>query len=227
MPVFPLVIFDLDGTLVDSADDIVESLNLTLSGAGLQPVSGAQGRSWIGEGVRVLLATALRAQGQESRLDELMPEMMRHYADCLLHQPRLYPGVVEALDGLRAAGCRLMVCTNKPIRFVAPLLQHLGVADYFETLLGGDSLPQRKPDPAPLLHLAALAGLSPQQCLMVGDSATDAGAAQAAQMPLAMVRRLCRPRISGRIAHHQTLLRRQSRQRSQMQQRRRIRLALR
>ncbi|MEQ7776248.1 phosphoglycolate phosphatase [Xanthomonas hortorum] len=185
---YPLVIFDLDGTLVDSAPNIAEALNATLQELGLQQFSEATIRSWIGEGVHVLLATALREAGGTHDADTEMPVMMRHYEACLLHNPQVYPGVAEALTGLREAGATLALCTNKPSRFIAPLLEHLGIATHFSTVLGGDSLPQRKPDPAPLLHLARQFRHTPQQCLMVGDSATDAAAANAAAMPLAMVR---------------------------------------
>ncbi|KAB7765843.1 phosphoglycolate phosphatase [Xanthomonas maliensis] len=185
---YPLVIFDLDGTLVDSASDIAEALNRTLQELGLPQVDEQTVRGWIGEGVRTLLATALRAAGSADDVDAQMPVMMRHYEACLLHHPQLYPGVAEALPALQAAGVRLAVCTNKPARFIQPLLVHLGIAQYFDATLGGDSLAERKPNPLPLLHLAQQFHYSVAQCLMVGDSATDAAAAQAAGMPLAMVR---------------------------------------
>ncbi|WP_285447140.1 phosphoglycolate phosphatase [Xanthomonas sp. LMC-A-07] len=185
---YPLVIFDLDGTLVDSASDIAEALNGTLQELGLQQFPEATVRSWIGEGVHTLLATALREAGSDRDVDAEMPVMMRHYEASLLHHPRLYPGVAEALPALRSAGATLALCTNKPARFIQPLLEHLCIAAQFATVLGGDSLPQRKPSAAPLLHLAQQFQYAPAQCLMVGDSATDAAAAQAAGMPLAMVR---------------------------------------
>jgi len=185
---FPLVIFDLDGTLVDSLSDIAEALNLTLAEAALPQVDEATVRGWIGEGVRTLVASALQAAGSTLPLDEVMPGFMRHYGECLLHHPRLYPGVAETLDGLRSRGATLAICTNKPSRFVAPLLAHLGVADRFAAVIGGDSLPERKPSAVPLLHLCERFGQLPGQCLMVGDSAVDAAAAHAAQVPLALVR---------------------------------------
>lgn len=201
---YSAVIFDLDGTLVDSASDIAEALNLTLRDHRLQQVDERTVRSWIGEGVRALTATALAAQHSRLDVDAVMPDMMRHYGECLLHRPRLYDGVVETLHRLRALDVALAVCTNKPIRFVAPLLEHLGLRDLFSALLGGDSLAERKPSGAPLLHLAAQFELTPTQCLMVGDSATDAAAARAAGMPLAMVRygylRGFDPEASGAVA---------------------------
>ncbi|HBK46205.1 MAG TPA: phosphoglycolate phosphatase [Xanthomonadaceae bacterium] len=187
-PRYPLVIFDLDGTLVDSVSDIAEALNLTLRQWRLPQVDEATVRGWVGEGVRVLTATALRELGAAVTVDAVMPDMMRHYGQCLLHAPRVYPGAREALQGLRDQGATLAVCTNKPVRFVEPLLRHLDLASCFSAWLGGDSLPERKPAARPLLHLAGQFGYAPAQCLMVGDSATDAAAAHAAAMPLAMVR---------------------------------------
>lgn len=185
---YPLVIFDLDGTLVDSVADIAEALDLTLQQLHLQPVGETMVRGWVGEGARTLLATALRHMGYQAPVDEVMPDFMRHYQDCLLHRPSLYPGVRQSLASLKQCGCTLAVCTNKPSRCVLPLLQHLEIAEYFSASLGGDSLAERKPSAMPLLHLASKFGYSPASCLMVGDSATDAAAAQAAAMPLALVR---------------------------------------
>ena len=112
---------------------------------------------------------------------------MRHYGDSLPRQAVAYPGAGEVLAALRARQVRVALCTNKPARFIDPLLQALGWQDRFEAIVGGDTLPERKPDARPLLHIAEGFGLAPGECLMVGDSRTDAEAAQAAAMPLAMV----------------------------------------
>ncbi len=182
------LVFDLDGTLVDSAEDIAEAVNRTLDDLSLPRVSEATVRSWIGEGVRRLVATALAHAGSERPLDEVMPTFMRHYRDCLLRSPRLYDGVTEALQLLQARGLPMAICTNKPSALVPPLLDHLGIAGYFAHIVGGDTLPQRKPDAEPLLHAAQRLGQAPAQCLMIGDSATDLGAANAAGMPIVLVR---------------------------------------
>jgi phosphoglycolate phosphatase len=182
------LVFDLDGTLVDSADDIAEAVNRTLDELSLPRVFDATVRSWIGEGVRRLVATALAHTGSERTLEEVMPTFMRHYRDCLLRSPRLYDGVVEALQLLRTRGLPMAICTNKPSALVPPLLEHLGIAGYFARIVGGDTLPQRKPAPEPLLHAARLLGHVPAHCLMVGDSATDLEAANAAGMPIVLVR---------------------------------------
>lgn len=182
------VVFDLDGTLVDSAGDIAEAVNLTLEDLGLARVSEATVRSWIGEGVRNLVSTALRDAGSEHSLDDVMPGFMRHYHDCLLRSPTLYDGVVETLAALQARGLPLAICTNKPAALVPPLLQHLGIAGYFAHIIGGDSLPQRKPAAEPLLHVAGLLQQPVAACMMVGDSATDLAAANSAGMPIVLVR---------------------------------------
>lgn len=182
------LIFDLDGTLVDSAADIAEAVNRMLDDLASPRVEEAVVRGWIGEGVRNLVDTALHHAGSERTLDEVMPGFMRHYHDCLLRSPRLYDGVAEALRLLQAQGMPMAICTNKPSALVPPLLEYLGIAPYFAHIVGGDTLPQRKPAPEPLLHAAQLLGQAVSSCLMVGDSATDLGAAEAAGMPLVLVR---------------------------------------
>jgi len=185
---YPLVIFDLDGTLVDSAADIAEALNRTLEDWQLPHVPEATVLTWIGDGVRRLVEQAFTAARSDIDLDRVMPGFMRHYEACLLRSPRLYDGVVPALEALRARNVTLAICTNKPLAMVAPLLAHLGVQDFFARVLGGDSLPERKPSGVPLRHIAAAFGVAPTAALMVGDSITDYRAAVDAGMPVALVR---------------------------------------
>lgn len=184
---YSLVAFDLDGTLVDSASDIAESVNRTLEEWSLPRVEEPVIRGWIGEGARMLLQHALRHARSTLDVDAVFPSLEVHYGDCLLLDPRVYPGVRETLDALRQANVRLAVCTNKPQRFIRPLLQALALEDYFECIVGGDTLPERKPSAMPLLHLVEHFGLSPAQCLMAGDSETDVLTAQAAGVPMALV----------------------------------------
>ena len=184
---WPVVLFDLDGTLVDSASDIAASVNRLLLDLGHASVDEATVRGWIGDGAGQLVAQALRHAGDARDVESVMPRVMRHSEDCLLLDPRLYPGVERTLRVLQTAGVRMAVCTNKPTPFVTPLLQAMGIAPYFEHVLGAGELPQRKPDPAPLRHLAARFGVPVEQCLMVGDSSTDAHAAIAAGAPLVLV----------------------------------------
>lgn len=185
---WPLVVFDLDGTLVDSASDIAEALNRTLQDWQLPRVAEATVLAWIGDGVRRLVEQAFTAAGSTLDVDAVMPGFMVHYRQCLLRSPRLFNGVREALAQLQARGVALALCTNKPSALVQPLLDHLGVGTVFDPVLGGDSLPQRKPDGGPLRYIADHFGLRPAQCLMVGDSLTDYQAAQDAGMPIVLVR---------------------------------------
>ncbi|MET0581155.1 MAG: phosphoglycolate phosphatase [Pseudoxanthomonas sp.] len=184
---YALVVFDLDGTLVDSASDISEAVNRTLQDWSLSRVQESVIRGWIGDGARALVASAFEHAGKRIDLDEVMPGFMVHYAECLLLFPTVYPGVVKTLQALRAEGVAVAVCTNKPERFVRPLLDHLSLGEYFTVIVGGDTLPERKPSAVPLLHVVDHFGLQVQQCLMVGDSATDVQTAVAAGMPMALV----------------------------------------
>ena len=184
---FAAVLFDLDGTLVDSASDIAEAVNRMLAELGLPRVPEARIRGWIGEGAPQLITSALRDAGSPLSADAVYPRFMVHYEACLLLAPRLYDGVADTLQALRERGVRMAVCTNKPARFVPPLLAAMGIDGFFDEVVGGDSLAWRKPDPRPLLHLATQLGATPQQCLMVGDSETDFAAARAAAMPVVLV----------------------------------------
>ena len=184
---YSLVVFDLDGTLVDSASDIAEAVNRTLVDWSLPRVEEPVIRGWIGDGARALVASAFAHAGKQIELDEVMPGFMVHYAECLLLYPSVYPGVVETLQALRERGIAVAVCTNKPERFVRPLLDALDLGGYFEVIVGGDTLPERKPSAVPLLHVVQHFDLQPAQCLMVGDSATDVQTAAAAGVPMALV----------------------------------------
>jgi phosphoglycolate phosphatase len=185
---YALVLFDLDGTLVDSAADIAEAVNRTLDELGHAREDEATVRAWIGLGTHVLLDSALRHAGSRKRVDEVMPRLMVHYEDCLLLHARLYPGTLEALDALADAGVAMSMATNKPARMARVLVDAMGLGRYFTHLVGGDSLAERKPHALPLLHLAALHGVSARDTLMVGDSEADAGAADAAGMDLVLLR---------------------------------------
>lgn len=181
-------IFDLDGTLVDSAEDIAEAVNRLYDDLGHPRVPVATVKTWIGDGVQVLVGRALAHAGEDRTVGEVLPGFMVHYHDCLLLAPRLYPGVAAALAGLQQAGIPMAVCTNKPAPLVPPLLAHLGIDGFFPVVVGGGSLPWRKPDPAPLRAAAERLGVPVADCLMVGDSGTDHAAAVAAGMPVALVR---------------------------------------
>lgn len=165
-----------------------EALNRTLQDWQLPRVPDATVLTWIGDGVRRLVEQAFTAAGSGADLDAVMPGFMRHYEACLLRSPRLFEGVEAALQGLHARGVPLAICTNKPSALVGPLLQHFDLQDLFALVLGGDSLPERKPSGVPLRHIAAHFGVAPEAALMVGDSITDHRAAVDAGMPVALVR---------------------------------------
>ena len=178
------VLFDLDGTLVDSVPDLCVAVNQVLLGLGHEPLHESEVRDYVGDGARLLLARAL-SRDPAGHVDPALvghawdPFMVAYEAQ-LCARSRLYPGVTEVLRRLRATGHGLGVVTNKPARFITPLLSHLGVLDCFGVCIGGDSLPQRKPDPAPLLHAMKALGVAPAATTMVGDSLNDIRAGQAA-----------------------------------------------
>ncbi len=188
---FRAALFDLDGTLIDSAGGIAEAVNRTLLALGHAAQDEATVRGWIGDGARLLLCRALDHAGVSLPAGEGFEAayalLMRHYGESLPRQAVAYPGAAEAMRALQADGVRVALCTNKPARFIAPLLDALDWHGCFEAIVGGDTLPERKPDARPLLHIAEGFDLVPGHCLMVGDSRTDAEAARAAAMPLALV----------------------------------------
>lgn len=184
---YKAVLFDLDGTLIDSAVGIAEALDRFLRQHGLRTFDEATVRGWIGEGAKKLVADAFRAAGSNADVEPLMPGYFAHYADTVPLQSQPFAGVGEALAGLHAQGVKLAVCTNKAHRFIAPTLKICGWTAYIDACAGGDLLPHRKPEPQPLLHLADRLGVEIADCLFVGDSMTDANAAKNAGMDLVLV----------------------------------------
>jgi phosphoglycolate phosphatase len=178
-----VVIFDLDGTLIDSAPDIHAQSNRVLAEQGLAPVTLAQVRGFIGRGVAHLVACLLQARGQaaDGPLHAPMVASFSAGYEDAVGLTTIYPGVVAALDRLAAMGCTLGICTNKPHAPTMAVLRHLGLLDRFAVVIGGDSLPVRKPDPAPLR--AAVAALGGASVVFVGDSEVDAETAAAAGLP--------------------------------------------
>jgi phosphoglycolate phosphatase len=177
-----VIVFDLDGTLVDSAPDIHAVTNHTLAHFGRPPLPFAQVRSFIGHGASHLLSQVIAAQsdGVDPALHAEMLTFFLHHYETAVTLSRLYHGVPETLERLTAQGHRLGLCTNKPIAPTRHLLTHFGLEAYFPIVMGGDSLPQRKPDPAPLLAtFAALGGVG----VFVGDSEVDAETAARAACP--------------------------------------------
>ncbi len=179
-----MILIDLDGTLVDSVPDLAFCVDETLRRLGRAPHGEERVRDWVGNGVERLVRRALvgRLEGEpdEAEFQRAYPIFLDLYARNTSRRSRLYPGVREGLDWLAAQGYRLGCVTNKAARFTEPLLQDLGIADYFALRLAGDSLPRKKPDPLPLRHAAQHFGVAPRDALMVGDSVSDVKAARAA-----------------------------------------------
>lgn len=182
-----LVMFDLDGTLVDSVPDLAAAVDKTLHELGRPPAGVNQVRDWVGNGARVLVRRALAGGLEHAHVDDAQAEQalelfMQHYAaNHALTQ--VYSGVKPTLDWLREQQVELAIVTNKPERFVAPLLDEKGLGGYFRWIVGGDTLPQQKPDPAALRHVLRLARVEPAQALFIGDSRNDVRAAKAAGVP--------------------------------------------
>lgn len=179
-----LVMFDLDGTLVDSVPDLAAAVDKALICMGRAPAGLEQVRHWVGNGARVLVRRALAGGIEHEGVSEEDTEralalFMDAYADS--HAlTEVYPGVVDTLKWLKKQGVELALITNKPERFVAPLLDEMGLGKFFRWIVGGDTLPQQKPDPAALLFVMKAAGVAPGEALFVGDSRNDVLAAKAA-----------------------------------------------
>jgi phosphoglycolate phosphatase len=185
------ILFDLDGTLVDSVPDLAAATDAMLIELGRPPAGEALVREWVGNGAERLVKRALTGEMEgepsEADLQRAFPLFMDQYQQHLDGQSRLYVGVQECLAELQERGLALALVTNKPERFIGPLLTALGLADEFAVVVGGDTLAQRKPHPAPLLHAARQLGVEPAAALMVGDSRNDVLAARRAGMPVVCV----------------------------------------
>jgi phosphoglycolate phosphatase len=179
-----MILIDVDGTLVDSVPDLAFCVDAMMERLGRPPHGQAAVRDWVGNGVERLVRRALIGQldgePEEADFERALPIFLELYSDNTSKRSVLYPGIREGLDYLQGAGYDLGCVTNKAARFTLPLLQDLGVRDYFDIVVSGDTLPRKKPDPMPLLHAAEHFGVSPGDALMVGDSVSDVKAARAA-----------------------------------------------
>lgn len=187
---FDAVLFDLDGTLVETAPDLCAALNHCLAQAGRPQVTVAEVRHMVGDGARALLRRGLAAAGAapaEAEVERWFGELLVRYQEHVADSSVAFEGVVETLDAMQAAGGRHAVCTNKPILHTRTLLDALDLARRFEVVLGGDSLPVRKPHPRHLLAALEALGVAPERAVMVGDSANDVAAARAAGLPVILV----------------------------------------
>lgn len=182
------LIFDLDGTLVDSAPDLATALNGLLAELGKPALDEATVRSMVGDGAGVLVERGLAASGlSDADRPAALQRFLALYRDCLIDQTRAYPEVEATLELLSAAGHKLGVCTNKPFDPTQRILKALKLDRFFGAVIGGDSLPQRKPDPAPLLAAIAGVGGTAATSFMVGDSANDVLCARAASVTAILI----------------------------------------
>ena len=188
---FPLpvkaILLDLDGTLLHTAPELAESANRMLRELARPPVSQELLMSYIGNGVSWLVKRALtgdmHAEPDEALYNKAMPLFEKNYLELLL-QSKPFAGVLAGLDQMKAAGFRLGCITNKVARYTEPLLKGINLAHYFDIVLSGDSLPEKKPHPMPLLHAAQFFAVPVEQLLLIGDSLNDAVAARAAGCPI-------------------------------------------
>jgi phosphoglycolate phosphatase len=188
------IAFDLDGTLLDTVHDLAAAVNALLAERGLRPLPKDEIRAMIGKGIGNLVRRALaRAAGvtpdalAEADLAAAVDRYQTLYAERLGRETRPFPGMSAALERLAAMGFTLAIVTNKASRFVRPHLEQARIAHYFATVVGGDDLPAKKPEPGQLLHVARELRVPPSRLLMVGDSANDARAARAAGCPVLLL----------------------------------------
>jgi len=188
---FPLnisaIVIDLDGTLLDTAPELCEAANRMLRDMDYAPVSQDLLASYIGNGISWLVKRALtgdmHATPDASLYEHALPIFEKHYTGLLLNS-KPFDGVIQGLDAMKAKGFRLGCITNKLSRYTEPLLKGVGLAKYFEIVLSGDTLPEKKPHPLPLLHAAKFFGVPVEKLLLIGDSLNDTVAARAAGCPV-------------------------------------------
>ncbi len=182
------IIFDLDGTLVDTAPDLIDTLNVILGREGLPAVPYDEARALIGHGARRMIERGLAIAGRPAgEIDRMFGDFIAHYADHLADRSRPFPGVEAALDTLAGRGCTFAVCTNKLEGLSVRLLKDLGLAGRFAAICGQDTFAVQKPHPDALLGTLRRAGGSLDRSVMVGDSQTDIATAKAALMPVVAV----------------------------------------
>ncbi|PWL17931.1 phosphoglycolate phosphatase [Falsochrobactrum shanghaiense] len=186
----PIIVFDLDGTLVETAPDLLDSLNHCLSISGLETADPVSLRRFVGQGGRVMIERAFAVQQKhvdDVMLDHLVEEFRTHYAANIPGQSVFFPGVLDALDRFATNGYELAVCTNKFEALSLRLLKAMGEAERFAAICGADTFSYRKPDPRHLTDTITQAGGNRNRALMVGDSRTDIDTAKAAGIPVVAV----------------------------------------
>jgi phosphoglycolate phosphatase len=177
-----LVIFDLDGTLVDSKLDLVHSVNATRGIMKLAPISEELVATYVGNGAPVLMRRALGPEASEAEVQRALEFFLSYYRDHMLDHTRLYPSVREGLDRLLESGARMAVLTNKPVRFSRAIVEGLGLGGHFFQIYGGNSFEQKKPDPIGIERLMEECGAARDSTVMVGDSGVDVRTARNAKV---------------------------------------------
>ncbi len=184
-----MVLIDVDGTLVDSVPDLTYCVDEMMKQLNMPTHGEAKVRNWVGNGVERLVRRALIGQLEgepdEALYEKAYPIFLALYTENTSKRSCLYPGVKEGLEYLKSEGYKMGCVTNKAAQFTEPLLQDLGVYDYFSIVISGDTLEKKKPDPMPLLHAAKYFNVAPEQALMIGDSISDVKAARAAGFRIA------------------------------------------
>jgi phosphoglycolate phosphatase len=182
------IVFDLDGTLIDTAPDLIDTLNVILAQEGLPALPYEVARNMIGGGAKILIERALAAEGRAAHeIDRLYKAFVAHYAAHIADRSRPFPKLEATLERLRAAGHRLAVCTNKLEWLSVRLLQTLKLTQYFAAICGQDTFGVQKPDPEVFRRTVLRAGGEPTRAVMVGDSKTDVRTARAAKVPVVAV----------------------------------------
>jgi phosphoglycolate phosphatase len=189
---FPLAVkavtIDLDGTLLDTIPDLAAAANMMLAELGRPPLDIELIRTFVGKGIVRLVERTLAGDvdgvPDAALMSRALPIFERHYVEVNGRHTTVYPGVKEGLERLRERGFPLACVTNKSARFTLPLLDKIGLARYFRTVVSGDTLVRKKPDPDPLLHAATVLEIAPREMLMIGDSLNDTQAARAAGCPV-------------------------------------------
>lgn len=168
-----LIIFDLDGTLIDSKLDLAHAVNATRVHLGMPPLDCELIATYVGNGAPVLVRRALGPETPEAQVEPALRYFLDYYSEHMLDHTRAYPGVPEALAGLDAAGVRMAVLTNKPVKVSGRILEGLGLARYFALVYGGNSFEQKKPHPIGVETLMRELDSTPERTLLVGDSSVD------------------------------------------------------
>jgi phosphoglycolate phosphatase len=186
----PIIVFDLDGTLIDTAPDLLDSLNHALVSGGVPPVDPILHRAHVGMGGKVMIERAFLAQQRivpADDLQSLLATFLEHYTAQIPGKSGPFPGVLQSMAGFRDAGYLMAICTNKPEKLAVSLMRGLALDTEFAAICGADTFDFRKPDPRHLFETIRAAGGDPERALMVGDSRTDIDTAKAAGIPVVAV----------------------------------------